>query len=76
MKFEYYKSSDGWRWRLVARNGEVVATGEAYHNKGDVMDTLIAIQHGIANAPIVEVDHKQIGNIVEHDVDDPADTHF
>jgi len=30
---EAYKASDGWRWRLKARNHEVIAHGEAYLTK-------------------------------------------
>ena len=30
-KFQYYQATDGWRWRLVARNGKIIAdSGEAY----------------------------------------------
>ncbi len=47
MKFELYKDGQGlWRWRLKAANGEIIASGESYHNKEDavkavnlVMDT-------------------------------------
>ena len=28
-KFTVYQSADGWRWRLVAANGRVLAQGEA-----------------------------------------------
>lgn len=29
--FEVYRAKDGWRWRLWARNGRIVAvSGEAY----------------------------------------------
>ena len=27
---EVYKAKDGWRWRAKARNGRVIAVGEAY----------------------------------------------
>ncbi|WP_164162792.1 MULTISPECIES: YegP family protein [Stenotrophomonas] len=48
MKFEVYREGGGrnllsafagdWRWRLVADNGEIVATsGEGYHNKADCL---------------------------------------
>lgn len=34
MKFHIYKAKDGWRWRLKARNGKIVAdSGEAYTRK-------------------------------------------
>lgn len=31
--FEVYRARDGWRWRLRAANGRVVATGEAHPRK-------------------------------------------
>ncbi len=34
-RFEVYQSQDGWRWRLVAANGRIVATGEAHTRKQD-----------------------------------------
>ena len=35
-KAEIYKAADGWRWRLRAHNGKVVADGsEAYASKGN-----------------------------------------
>lgn len=36
---EVYKADDGWRFRIKAGNGEIIATGEAYHNKGDAWET-------------------------------------
>lgn len=34
MVFHIYKARDGWRWRLVARNGRIIAdSGEAYNRK-------------------------------------------
>ena len=29
-KFEVYPAADGYRWRLKAANGRIVATGEAH----------------------------------------------
>ena len=38
MKFEVYKSGKQWRWRLLARNGKIVATsGESYHRRADAL---------------------------------------
>ena len=38
MKFEIYKGTDGkWRWRLLARNGRILAdSGEGYARKAQV----------------------------------------
>jgi len=36
-RFEVYRAKDGWRWRLVAANGRIVATGEAHTRKGDAV---------------------------------------
>ena len=33
--FEVYRAEDGWRWRLKAANGRIVATGEAHSRKRD-----------------------------------------
>lgn len=33
-KFVVYEAKDGWRWRLVAANGRIIAdSGEAYTRK-------------------------------------------
>lgn len=33
-KFTIYKAKDGWRWRLKAANGRIIAeSGEAYTRK-------------------------------------------
>lgn len=44
MKFEIYRSGDEWRWRLKARNGEIIASGEGYKNKADCLATVDLIQ--------------------------------
>ena len=36
-QFQVYPSKDGWRWRLVAANGRVVATGEAHTRRADAV---------------------------------------
>jgi uncharacterized protein len=40
MRFEIYKSNDGWRWRLVAANNEIIATGESYKHRRDCLDAI------------------------------------
>lgn len=35
-RVEIYRAKDGWRWRAIAANGELVsAPGEAYSKKGN-----------------------------------------
>lgn len=34
-KFEVYKGRDGFRWRLIAANGRIIAIGEAHTRKRD-----------------------------------------
>ena len=50
-RFEVYQARDGWRWRLRAANGRIVATGEAHPRKADaeratrtVMSTVLAMR--------------------------------
>jgi uncharacterized protein YegP (UPF0339 family) len=49
--FSVYRAKDGWRWRLFARNGRVIAdSGEAYKRKAAAIKGCEAIQdiHGSA----------------------------
>ncbi len=32
-RFEVYEAPDGWRWRLIANNGEITAQGEGYKTR-------------------------------------------
>lgn len=44
-KFEVYAAADGWRWRLKAANGRIIATGESHPRKADAIracDTVVA----------------------------------
>ena len=45
-KVKVWQSKDGWRWSLIARNGKILATSEAYSSKGKCLQTgrLIADQ--------------------------------
>jgi len=44
---ELFKGEDGWRFRLVAANGEVIAASEAYVRKTDARNAAKAL------APVV-----------------------
>lgn len=62
MNFEIYDAKDGWRWRLRAGNGRIVADGaEAYDSKSNVKraihDLLEAVDELVnPDQHIVEVD--------------------
>ena len=42
-KFEVYAAADGYRWRLKASNGRIVATGEAHTRKADAIRAAAAL---------------------------------
>ena len=40
-RFQVYKDKSGqFRWRLLSRNSEMVASGEGYKNKRDVVNAV------------------------------------
>jgi uncharacterized protein YegP (UPF0339 family) len=49
-KFEIYKSGNGFRFRLKAGNGEIVATGESYTTKQGAERGIEAVKSAAANA--------------------------
>jgi uncharacterized protein len=52
-KFEIYRDQrDEYRFRLKARNGEIVASGESYRTKADAKKGIKAVQTAAANAKI------------------------
>ena len=52
-QFQVYQARDGWRWRLRAANGRIVATGEAHTRKADAVRAAANLP-GIAD----EADHE------------------
>ncbi len=43
-RFEVYQdTSGGYRWRLKARNGKIVAVGESYTRKASANRSLLAV---------------------------------
>lgn len=59
MHFEVYQNSnyllggDGsWRWRLRAGNGEIIAQGEAYHNRADCLHAVSLIKQTTIHTPV------------------------
>ena len=56
-KFELYQDSKGeYRWRLVASNGQTIATGgEGYSSKASAMNGIESVKK---NAPAAAVEEK------------------
>lgn len=48
-----YRSNDGWRWRLLATNGRIIAdSGEAYTREADVKRAIRAVRLAAAVAKV------------------------
>jgi uncharacterized protein YegP (UPF0339 family) len=55
-KFEIYKDRKGeFRFRLKARNGEIVATGESYPTKAGAKKGIEAVQRAADGAEIEDL---------------------
>ena len=57
-KFEIYKSTGkagGFRWRLRANNGEIVASGQSYKTKASCKKGIQSIKRTAARAEVVDV---------------------
>ena len=52
-KYEVYPSGTEWRWRLRARNGEVMASGEGYKRKAGALRGVEAHRKASAEARVV-----------------------
>jgi uncharacterized protein YegP (UPF0339 family) len=50
--FTVYEAADGFRWRLVAANGEKVASGEAYTRREDAERAVETIRELAATAEL------------------------
>ncbi len=51
-RFEVYEANDDWRWRLIARNGEIVATGEGYKTCNGAIRGTEAMRRAAAQAKV------------------------
>ena len=49
-KFSVYQAKDGWRWRLTAANGRIIATGEAHTRERDAWRSVEAVREAAALA--------------------------
>lgn len=55
-RYEWYKASDGYRWRLKSRNNKIVASGEAYKTKSGVLRGIEAHRRTAMTPQVYEVD--------------------
>jgi len=53
-RFEVYPTAGEWRWRLVAGNGEVLASGEGFTRKRDAQRATRAVRFAAPLARTVE----------------------
>jgi hypothetical protein len=54
-KFELYEDkSGGFRFRLKAGNGEIIAVGEAYESKAGVLNGIESIKKNAGAAEVVD----------------------
>lgn len=48
LRVDVWQSKDGWRWRVKARNGKIVATaGEAFASKSNAKRAWKAFRKGV-----------------------------
>lgn len=52
-RFEVYDADDqrvdSWRWRLVAANGEIVASGEGFTSQADARRAVRAVRRAVGD---------------------------
>ena len=55
-KFEIYKDKAGeFRFRLKAKNGQIIATSEGYKAKASCKNGIESVRRNVANAEVVEI---------------------
>ena len=69
-KFEIYPSTDGYRWRLRAGNGEIIAVGEAYTRRKDATRSCEAVRDNAASAGVYHL-HNNTDELDAPDLDAP-----
>ena len=58
-KFEVYKDKAGeFRFRLKARNGEIIAVSEGYKAKDSCLNGIESVRRNAPDAPVVEEEKK------------------
>jgi len=64
-RIEVYPGGDGWRWRLLGGNGEIMLTGEAHPSKSKVDRALRRARFVFMTAVIVHVMDDENGDKVK-----------
>ncbi len=55
-RYQFYQDPRGeWRWRLKARNGRIVASGEGYKTRSGVLNGINAHRRAAATDQVAEV---------------------
>lgn len=56
-KFELYQDKSGeYRFRLKAKNGEIIATGESYKAKASCLNGIDSIKRNAPESPVVKIE--------------------
>lgn len=56
-KFEIYTDKEGkYRFRLKARNGEIIAVGEAYESKESCLNGIESVRRNAPDAHVLDGD--------------------
>jgi uncharacterized protein YegP (UPF0339 family) len=58
-RFELYRDKSQtkeFRWRLIARNGEIVSSGEGYTTKKECEEGIEVVRNDSQVAPVIELD--------------------
>lgn len=57
-QIRFYHAIDGWRWQLVAGNGELIGeSGEAYASKANVLRAVASLQAiDLRACPVIDID--------------------
>ena len=59
-KYEVYLDKAGeYRFRLKARNGEIIAVGEGYKTKTSCLNGIDSIKRNAPDAPVVKLEDKE-----------------
>lgn len=61
-RFKVYEAKDGWRWRLLAANNRVLASGEGFTTKAHAERAVATVQ-----ATVERIGHKAMIERLQRD---------